>query len=88
MRGILFLKNSIAAREPPAKSETGLKPAPPVIKTRIGECKAAHQSSDQWIGKLKYLSIPPSFIRMVNLCENFWRFEQSIVASSRYEREC
>ena len=59
MRGILFLKNSIAAREPPAKSETGLKPAPPVIKTRIGECKAAHQSSDQWIGKLKYLSIPP-----------------------------
>jgi len=88
MRGILFLKNSIAAREPPAKSETGLKPAPPVIKTRIGECKAAHQSSDQWIGKLKYLSIPPSFIRMVKLCENFWRFEQSIVASSRYEREC
>jgi hypothetical protein len=88
MHGILFLKNSIAAREPPAKSETGLKPAPPVIKTRIGECKAAHQSSDQWIGKLKYLSIPPSFIRMVNLCENFWRFEQSIVASSRYEREC
>ena len=88
MRGILFLKNSIVAREPPAKSETGLKPAPPVIKTRIGECKAAHQSSDQWIRKLKYLSIPRSFIRTVNLCENFWRFEQSIVASSRYEREC
>jgi hypothetical protein len=59
-----------------------------VIKTRIGECKAAHQSNDQWIGKLKYLSIPHSFIRMVNLCENFWRFEQSIVASTRYEREC
>jgi hypothetical protein len=59
MRGILFLKNSIVAREPPAKSETGLKPAPPVIKTRIGECKAAHQSSDQWIGKLKYLSHSP-----------------------------
>lgn len=59
-----------------------------VIKTRIGECKAAHQSNDQWIGKLKYLSIPYSFIRTVNLCENFWRFEQSIVASTRYEREC
>ena len=59
-----------------------------VIKTRIGECKVAHQPSDQWIRKLKYLSIPRSFIRTVNLCENFWRFEQSIVASSRYEREC
>jgi hypothetical protein len=88
MRGILFLENSIVARGSPAKSGTGLKPAPSVIKTRIGECKAAHQSSDQWIGKLKHLSIPHSFLRTVNLCENFWRFEQSIVASSRYEREC
>ena len=47
-----------------------------VIKTRIGECKAAHQSSDQWIGKLKYLSIPRPFIRIVNLCEK-------ILAASR-----
>ena len=52
-----------------------MKPAPPVIKTRIGECKAAHQSSDQWIGKLKYPSIPCSFIRTVNFCENFWRLQ-------------
>ena len=58
MRGILFLKNSIVAHEPPAKSETGLKPAPPVIKTRIGECKAAHQPSDQYIAKLKYYPFP------------------------------
>jgi hypothetical protein len=49
MRSILFLKNSIVAREPPAKSETGLEPAPPVIKTRIGECKAAPiQRSVDW----------------------------------------
>jgi len=39
MRGILFLKNSIAAREPPVKSETGLKPAPRVIKTRMENAK-------------------------------------------------
>ena len=31
-----------------------MKPAPPVIKTRIGECKAAHQSSDRWIVKQRY----------------------------------
>ena len=38
MRGMLFLKNSIVARNPPAKSETGLKPAPRVLSTSATEC--------------------------------------------------
>jgi hypothetical protein len=33
-------------------------------------------------------SIPRLLPKIVNLCEKFWRSEQSIVASSRYEREC
>src|SRR5215471_8069207 len=37
-----------------------MKPAPPVIKTRILEWrKAAHQSGDRYIVKLKYLDRDP-----------------------------
>ena len=38
MRGMLFLKNSIVAHNPPAKSETGLKPALRVLSTSATEC--------------------------------------------------
>ena len=68
-----------------------MKPAPPVIKTRIGEYKrgAPIQRSVDWKVEISTgTSMPGSLTKTVNLSENFWRFEQSIVASTRYECEC
>ena len=67
-----------------------MKPAPPVIKIRIPEWrKGAQIQRSVRCSRNTYGEIHSRpFLRWSIFAKKFWRSEQSIVASRRYEREC